>query len=139
WIPQSIVAVSGEASDASTLAAGVERDLRTRAVVENPTPAMLSAHGSGSAVVEHAGWNDLALRVHASGNAVLVTSDQYFPGWDATVDGHSTPIRPANVAMRAIAVPAGDHTVVFTYEPSQFRYGLLFSIAGALALIARVI
>jgi hypothetical protein len=95
--------------------------------------------GAGAATIQHFGWNDLKLRVHATGNATLITSDTVFPGWTATVDGHATAIRPANIAMRAIAVPAGDHTVIFEYDPPQFRYGVLLSLVGVLGILARII
>jgi Bacterial membrane protein YfhO len=139
WIPQSIVVVANESSDQHAIEGAAGRDLRARSIVEDPTPAMRSAHGTGSATIAHYGWNDLTLRVHATGNAVLITSDTYFPGWDATVDGHATPIRPANVAMRAIAVPTGDHTVTLRYDPPQFRYGVLLTLIGLAALVARLL
>jgi uncharacterized membrane protein YfhO len=41
--------------------------------------------------------------------------------------------------MRAVAVPAGDHTVTFEYEPPQFRYGVLLSLVGLLGILARII
>jgi hypothetical protein len=138
WIPQSIGSVADEAGALRSLAGLDGGNLRLRSVVENPTAAMRSANGTGSATVAHFGWNDLDLRVHATGDAVLITSDTYFPGWKATVDGHSTPIRPANLAMRAIAVPAGDHTVQFRYDPPQFRYGVVLSLIGLIALLARM-
>ena len=139
WIPQSIVAVPGEARALRAMRSTSGVNLRTVSYVEDPTPAMRSAHGAGVATIQHFGWNDLKLRVHATGNATLITSDTYFPGWTATVDGHATPIRPANVAMRAVAVPAGDHTVTFEYEPPQLRYGVLLSLVGLLGILARII
>lgn len=139
WIPRSIVAVPDEAGALRAVRAAAGADLRAVSFVEDPTPAMRSAQGAGAATIQHFGWNDLKLRVHATGNATLITSDTVFPGWTATVDGHATPIRPANVAMRAIAVPAGDHTVIFEYEPPQFRYGVLLSLVGVLGILARII
>jgi hypothetical protein len=139
WIPQSIVAVPGEARALRAMRSTSGVNLRTVSYVEDPTPAMRSAHGAGVATIQHFGWNDLKLRVHATGNATLITSDTYYPGWTATVDGHATPIRPANVAMRAVAVPSGDHTVTFEYEPPQLRYGVLLSLVGLLGILARII
>jgi uncharacterized membrane protein YfhO len=98
---------------------------------------MRSAGAGGRAVVEKIGWNEARFRVHAEGPAVLVTSDLYLPGWSATVDGRSATVRPANLAMRAVAVPAGEHTVVFRYRPNGFRYGVVLALVGALALLAR--
>ena len=42
-----------------------------------------------------------------------------------------------NVAMRAVAVPAGDHVVAFRYRPAGFRYGVILALVGALALGGR--
>ena len=83
------------------------------------------------------GWDHERLEVTSEGAANLVVASQVFPGWEATIDGEPTPIRPANLAMRAIAVPAGTHTVEFRYRPDSFRLGLLLALAGLLVLAAR--
>ena len=62
--------------------------------------------------------------------AYLVLSDTFDPGWSATVDGRPAPIRPAYVAFRAVYLPAGTHTVVFTYRPAGFELGLVLSGCG---------
>lgn len=79
-----------------------------------------------------------AVEVNAetSGNGLLVLSDTFYPGWKARVDGRDTPILRADVNLRAVAFPAGRHTVVFTYEPATVRWGIVLSLAGALAALA---
>jgi uncharacterized membrane protein YfhO len=66
----------------------------------------------------------------------LVLTDTWFPGWQATVDGAEQPIRRANHALRAVAVPAGRHTVEFRYAPASVRLGLGISLS---ALVLTVI
>jgi len=66
-----------------------------------------------------------------------VTSETYYPGWEATVDGRRTPIRPANLVMRAVPVPSGDHVLTFTNRPPAFRHGALLAALGLLVLITR--
>jgi uncharacterized membrane protein YfhO len=68
---------------------------------------------------------------------VLVVPQQFYPGWKATVDGASTPIRAANVTMRAVAVPPGRHTVTFTYDPAPWRYGLILCALGIAGIAGR--
>jgi uncharacterized membrane protein YfhO len=77
----------------------------------------------------------VALRAQASAPGFLVLADAYDPGWIATVDGQPAEVRRANVAFRAVAVPAGTHEVVLRYAPSAVRRGLLVSaLSGVLAV-----
>ena len=55
--------------------------------------------------------------------AILALTDTYYPGWKAYVDGVETPIYRANYSFRAVEVPAGSHTVRFTYEPVSVVVG----------------
>jgi hypothetical protein len=77
----------------------------------------------------------VALRVDARRAGYLVLSDTYYPGWQATLDGRRADVRPADVAFRAVAIPAGRHTVAFEYHPWSVKLGGALSLA-ALAAIA---
>ncbi|MFN7701436.1 MAG: YfhO family protein, partial [Deltaproteobacteria bacterium] len=70
----------------------------------------------------------------------VVFSDAFFPGWSATLDGAPVDIVPANVAVRAVRVPAGAHRIEMRYAPRSVRTGLWLaaaSLALATALLAR--
>jgi len=60
----------------------------------------------------------------------LVLSDGYDPGWQAELDGRPVKIYIANHAFRAVALPAGEHQVTFTYDPPSFRIGLGISLVA---------
>jgi hypothetical protein len=47
----------------------------------------------------------------------LVMSGQDFPGWVTRIDGQEVPHHRANGLVRAVCIPAGEHTVTFTYQP----------------------
>jgi hypothetical protein len=68
--------------------------------------------------------------------ALLILLDAQAPGWSATVTGAPTPIYTANVAFRAVPIPAGRHLVRFTYTPPGWALGLTLSAAGLFALAA---
>jgi uncharacterized membrane protein YfhO len=72
------------------------------------------------------------VRTRSAADALLVLSDAYDPGWRATLDGQPVPVLPANVLLRGVFVPAGEHTVVFTYAPQAWTRGLWLGGAGAL-------
>lgn len=81
-----------------------------------------SADGMGLTVVNDVpGW--------------LVTSDTYYPGWRATIDGEDVSIVRANLAFRAVALPAGTHEVVFSYQPSWLTPAAFISLAGLALLV----
>ena len=85
----------------------------------------------------------IAIAVEAATDAWLVLADAWFPGWTATLDGTPTPVLRANYLVRAVAVPAGRHEVVFSYDPPGYTTGRTVSsaawgILGA-ALVATVL
>jgi hypothetical protein len=73
-------------------------------------------------------------RLSAPGYVVLV--EGYDPSWRATVDGQPAEVLRANLAFRAVAAPAGDHRVVFTYRPAAALVGLGVSVATVLGCAA---
>jgi len=45
----------------------------------------------------------------------------------------------ANLLFRAVIAPAGVHDVVFEYEPTEWRAGLVAAVAAGLVLFALLI
>ena len=70
--------------------------------------------------------------------AWLFLSDTWYPGWRAHVSGQEVPVHRANVAGRAVQVPAGRHEVVFEYECAPFRQGWWWVLGAVLVIIALV-
>jgi len=62
-------------------------------------------------------------------------ADSDYPGWAATVDDEPTPIYRANLAFRAVQVPAGVHTVEFTYRPWWMLAGAFVSVVSLLGIL----
>ena len=102
------------------------------AVVEGMEP--LRANSSSTVAAEIAGYTPERVEIHTAGDVpgLLLLADAFYPGWHASVDGREVPIYPANVLFRGVPVPAGEHSVVFTFEPTGWRLGLL---AGGTALV----
>ncbi|HEY1479652.1 MAG TPA: YfhO family protein [Gaiellales bacterium] len=65
----------------------------------------------------------------------LVLADPAYPGWKVTVDGQSRPVQTSRGLFRAVDVPAGSHTVVWTFDPPRLRVGALISLATLLGLL----
>lgn len=65
--------------------------------------------------------NRLAYDVSSQNGGIVVFSDIYYPGWKATVSGEEVPVARANYILRAIRVPAGNHRVVFEFDPQTLH------------------
>ena len=69
------------------------------------------------------------LSVSAPQAAYLILSDAWHPGWRATVNGEPAPIQRANLIFRALPLPAGDSSVVFSFDPPLWRAALYIGCA----------
>jgi len=79
-----------------------------------------------------------AFTVRSAAGGRFVLAEQQFPGWRATVDGHTAPIALWRGVFQTIDVPAGEHTVEFEYRSRRLRLGAGISAATLLALVIAV-
>ena len=86
-----------------------------------------------SAVVVELSNGRVEIRTNSREPSFLVLSDAFYPGWKASVDEQETKIFVTNYALRGVAVPAGSHTIVFSYEPRSVRTGILILALSVLA------
>ena len=71
------------------------------------------------------------IRVENDGPGYLVVSENWYPGWEATLDGSPVDLLRANLTLGAVAIPrAGTHEVVLRYEaPTVKRWGMVSLVA----------
>lgn len=55
--------------------------------------------------------------------------------WKATIDGRPARLVRANGVFSAVALPSGDHRVVWLYEPWPFYTGAALSVVGLLVVL----
>jgi hypothetical protein len=92
------------------------------------------ADASGRATVTHEDAGTLVVEAVTPQDGFLLLADTYYPGWHAQVDGVPTPIYRANISVRGIALPKGQHTVRFTYAALPFYRGLWITLIALCAL-----
>ena len=64
--------------------------------------------------------NELHYKTISRNGGLAVFSEIYFPwGWTATVDGKEVPVGRVNYVLRALQLPAGEHAVVFRFDPQS--------------------
>ncbi len=79
--------------------------------------------------------NRLVVETSAPTATVLVVSEIFYPGWEATLDGQRININIADYLLRAVQLPAGQHRVEMRYTAPAARNGAIIS-ALTLCLIA---
>ena len=78
--------------------------------------------------------NRLVYKASTPKDGVIVFSEIYYPGWQVTIDGQPVDIARADYILRAINVPAGEHTIEMWFDPQSIQ--VTESIAyAALALL----
>jgi hypothetical protein len=90
---------------------------------------------SGTATIVEDKRNRVVIDTQNEGEGLLVLSDNYYPGWEARIDGSRVDILRANRTMRAVPVPAGNHVVVFEFKPNSLIYSSYLSAGCGAAIL----
>jgi hypothetical protein len=102
---------------------------RGRVAFENPSPDQTIKLTSQKA-------NTATIVAETAASATVVMTDLYFPGWTATVDGEPADGYRFEGMFRAVDIPAGEHTIKWSYHPASVRNGLWISGVSIFALLA---
>ena len=64
----------------------------------------------------------------------------YYPhGWQATIDGKPAKFYPVDYLLRGMPIPAGKHTIKFSFEPEVVTTGSYLSLAGSSLLLLWIV
>jgi hypothetical protein len=113
------------------------RDLRASALFVGeapPLPPCPQGAGPQSARIVEYRMNFVAIEVQAACPALLVLSDNAFPGWEASVDGQPEPLLRPWHALRGVKLSSGSHRVEMRYRPLSVWAGAASSVLGFLLM-----
>jgi hypothetical protein len=84
--------------------------------------------------------NLLTYKAELSSERVAIFSEIYYKyGWKASIDGNPAEHFKANYVLRGMTLPAGSHTVTFSFEPESYETGNKVSLAGSVLLLILLI
>lgn len=119
------------------LDAGRFRDFRRVAVVESPPSGMAeptAAASGGRCEWEYVSNHVIRVQASTSAPAILVLSEQYYPGWEVWVKTAGTwtrrPLLRVNRVMQGVSLEAGDHQIEFRYRPRLAWVGVAVSLVS---------
>ncbi|HEV2108938.1 MAG TPA: YfhO family protein, partial [Thermomicrobiales bacterium] len=114
------------------LASGAVDPRRVALVEEMPSLDLAppDAAGADEAIVTLYEADHLRITVRTDTPALLVLSETADPAWRAQVDGEPVPVLTANHILRAVPVPAGEHTIELRYESPALWWGTVVSLVA---------
>ncbi len=106
------------------------------ALVEAPT-GINSGTGAtaGSAEVTRHEPNRVEVKTVSAVPAILVLSENHYPGWRAYIDGGAVDILRVDYNLRGVTLPAGNHLVKFVYQPKSVLVGSIVSLLTLASLL----
>ncbi|SMB86247.1 hypothetical protein SAMN00120144_2387 [Hymenobacter roseosalivarius DSM 11622] len=115
----------------------------TTAVVDaSKFPLTKTAYNVAGSTIRLTNYSPDALKYQASAaqDGFIVFSEIYYKdGWNAYIDGKLVPHLRANYVLRALPVPAGQHTIEFKFEPQAYAIGNTVSLVSSIILILGLI
>jgi|GEM_PF-2141642 hypothetical protein len=105
-----------------------------------PAPEQLVVNAGGTDVADSVTLLErtahrVTVRVKQARAGLVVFSDSWTPDWKATVDGRPGKVVPANLFMRAVPCPAGEHTISVYYQSDSFERGSIVSLVSLLVCL----
>jgi hypothetical protein len=70
---------------------------------------------------------------------VVVLGDNWFPGWEAKVDGKSVDVERVDYVLRGTVAGPGHHRIEYSYQPASWRIGWIVSLVALLGLFAAIL
>lgn len=99
-----------------------------------------TTNAPGEAAITGYAPNHVIVKTKSAAAGVLLLNDRWHPGWKVTVDGQPAELLRANFIMRGVAVPVGEHTVEFRFQPPHGTLWVsLSALAGGLVLVGLLV
>jgi hypothetical protein len=140
WIVHRVIA----AKDVDELRRLIENpavNFATTAVSLETLPPLEECGGSRVESFDRPNSDTMRINADLRCRGLLIVSETFYPGWEATVDDKPQPIYEVFGAIRGVVLESGSHRVEMRYRPGVVTLGAVLSIAGialSLLLVVRV-
>lgn len=96
-------------------------------------PDTLAVHASVSRY--DPGAIDIQLDAPAPEGSALVVSENYYPGWEATVDGKPTTIGRADMVLIGVPLPRGARAIMLRFHSAPYETGRTVTLVALLVTL----
>lgn len=102
----------------------------TAILAEAPACDLPETAGEGTVQITARDDGFWRIETDNSAPALLVLSETAYPGWQVMIEGERAEWQTAYTAVRAVCVPAGEHTVTWRFLPWIYAWGGMVSLLG---------
>jgi hypothetical protein len=102
--------------------------VKTETITSLPAPLAITA----TTTEYRPGRFTVKLGAPAPAGSALVASENYYPGWTATVDGKPADVFRTNYVVMGVPLPQGATTVEFTFDNATYPKGRTITYAAVL-------
>jgi hypothetical protein len=140
FFARNVIEVSSEAEAMATLREGgaegsvADFDPRDSAIVESQAAAY-PAPAAGAAELIEDKRNTVRITTRSATGGLLVLSDNYYPGWQASIDGVPAKIFKTNLTMRGVGVPPGNHEILYVFAPRSLAMSFYITLGSGAAIV----
>lgn len=122
WFVEDIIPASNANEE---LAQTCRIDTRRHAVINTREfhPGTVGYDSASSITLVEYDLQRLRFESQSATHGLAVFSDIYYPGWVVTIDGQEAPLMRANYILRAVEIPAGQHSIEFVFKPDAYVTG----------------
>ncbi len=116
-------------------------NLQTTAVADKKFENVLAATSAGEGHIQLISYapNKLTYTANTPADKVAVFSEIYYPhGWHAYIDGKEVNLGRVNYVLRALNVPAGEHTITMEFVPDSMRIDKLSLVCIILIILLAI-
>jgi len=143
WLVTDAEAVNGEIA-LQRISSDPDFDPRRTALLEvapNELPQLPggTTHAGDEARIIDYRSSQLTIETNAATNSLLVVSEMFYPGWEATIDGQPTRIMLTDYVLRGVAIPSGKHRIEMRYRAPAARNGAIVSAISIFVLLGLLV
>jgi hypothetical protein len=113
----------------TSIAGDVQKiDIAETALLDEPVELQKGEAGTAKIVTDRPGWIEVV--TSSASRQLLILSESYHPGWQATEEGRPIKIIRAYGDFQASVVEPGERRIIFRFRPASFLTGAWISSLG---------
>jgi Bacterial membrane protein YfhO len=110
-------------------------DLRRQVFLSQAAPALEKCSGEDAVRLLARGNARILVEAQMACKGMVIISETFFPGWEATIDGRGVRIYEAYGVLQGVVIDAGAHKIELRYRPMVVYCGAVLTVSGVLAVL----